>query len=188
MGQIIQNLFPVSTQRIFAKLKLAKIGSICLVIIIWSAYDQAFQTGAFSSVKSDNMIFIVFISVALFAIYLAICFFASILWLPKADTIAVVYCVPAKTPAMGIPLAQTMFAGLSPILEAKIQIPMVIYQGLQVAAGSLLTLAWRRWIKPDEEREAQKDDAEGIIDRPSHPPSPDDRLTRHFSVASEEHF
>lgn len=120
--------------------------------------------------------------------YLAICFFTSILWLSKADTIAVVYCVPAKTPAMGIPLTQTMFAGLSSILEAKIQIPMVIYQGLQVAAGSLLTLAWRKWIRPEEERKAQKQEAEESPEMSSPSSSADDTLTRKFSKASEEHF
>ncbi|KAL9616715.1 MAG: hypothetical protein Q9160_008436 [Pyrenula sp. 1 TL-2023] len=164
VGQTIRNLFPEATQKVFAKLKMNKIGSICLVVIIWSAYDQAFQTGAFTSVKSDNMIFVVFISVALFALYLAICFYASILWLSRADTISVVYCVPAKTPAMGIPLTQTMFTGLSSIVEAKIQIPMVIYQGIQVAAGSLLTIAWRKWIESEKERNSRNKDLRSAED------------------------
>ena len=76
----------------------------------------------------------------------------SLLWLGKKDTIAVAYCVPAKTPAMGVPLANVMFAGLSAINVSKIQIPMVIFQGFQIAAGSLLTIAFRRWIRPEEER------------------------------------
>ena len=63
------------------------------------------------------------------------------------------YCVPAKTPAMGIPLSSVMFAGLSAVTESKLQIPMVLFQGFQVVAGSLLTLAFRKWIRPEEERE-----------------------------------
>jgi hypothetical protein len=49
----------------------------------------------------------------------------------------VCYCVPAKTPAMGVPLANVMFIGLSAQLESKIQIPMVIYQ---VRLSSVLSL------------------------------------------------
>jgi sodium/bile acid cotransporter 7 len=127
-GQIIQNLFPKQTNYIFTRFKLSKLGSVCLLVIIWQTYDQAFSSGAFQSVKPSNIIFIVFISIALFFVFLAVCFFTSILWLPREDTISVCYCVPAKTPAMGVPLANVMFIGLSAQLESKIQIPMVIYQ------------------------------------------------------------
>lgn len=79
------------------------------------------------------------------------------LWLPKADVISVCYCVPAKTPAMGVPLAHVMFVGLSAQLESKIQIPMVIYQGLQIVGGSLLISFFRSWVKPQETVEPTAD-------------------------------
>ncbi|RDI87989.1 hypothetical protein Vi05172_g1775 [Venturia inaequalis] len=154
-GQIIQNVFPKQTKHVFTRFKLSKLGSFCLLVIIWQTYDQAFSSGAFQSIKPSNIIFIVFISIALFFIFLAVCFFTSTLWLPRQDTISVCYCVPAKTPAMGVPLANVMFIGLSAQLESKIQIPMVIYQGLQIVAGSLLTMAFRHWIRPEEEAKAR---------------------------------
>jgi len=146
VGQIIQNIFPQSSKRIITRFKLNKIGSISLLVIIWQTYDGAFRSGAFQSVKGSNTVFIVFISIALFAIYLGVAFFSSLMWLPKEDVIAVCYCVPAKTPAMGVPLSNVMFIGLTPIVESKIQIPMVVFQGLQLVAGSLLTMAFRNWI------------------------------------------
>ena len=97
------------------------------------------------------MIFIVFISIALFIIFNAIAFFSSIIWLPKEDTISVCYCVPAKTPALGVPLSMTMFVGLNSVLEAKLQIPMVIYQGLQIVGGTLLIHPLRIWIDRDHQ-------------------------------------
>lgn len=127
-GQIIQNIFPKQTKYVFTRFRLSKLGSICLLVIIWQTYDQAFSSGAFLTIKASNVIFIVFISIALFFVFLAVCFFTSTLWLPRQDTISVCYCVPAKTPAMGVPLANVMFIGLSAQLESKIQIPMVIYQ------------------------------------------------------------
>lgn len=102
------------------------------------------------------MIFIVFISIALFFVFLVVCFLTSNLWLPRKDTISVCYCVPAKTPAMGVPLANVMFLGLDAQTQSKIQIPMVVYQGLQIFAGSLLTLAFRHWVRKEEEQEEQK--------------------------------
>ena len=57
------------------------------------------------------------------------------------------YCVPAKTPAMGVPLARVMFVGLSPITPSKLQIPSVTFQNLQIAAGSILTIFFRNWVR-----------------------------------------
>lgn len=122
------------------------------MIIIWQTFDSAFATGAFTSVKGDNMVFIVFISIAFFLSWGLICVMLSLLWLGKQDTIAVAYCVPAKTLAMGVPLSTVMYSGLSTLTKSKIQIPMIIFQGFQVAGGSLLTIAFRKWIRPDEER------------------------------------
>lgn len=92
------------------------------------------------------MVLIVFISVVFYVIWSAICISLSALWLSKEDTIAVAYCVPAKTPAMGVPLATVMFVELSPITSSKLQIPLIIYQGLQIVAGSILTIFFRKWV------------------------------------------
>ena len=80
------------------------------------------------------------------------CVVLALPWLGKNHTIAVAYCVPAKSPAIGILLSIALFTGLSPHTKVQIQIPLVIFQGLQVVAGSLMTLVFRRWIRPDEER------------------------------------
>ena len=132
---------------------MSKVGSLALLLIIWQTYDGAFASGAFDSVDPSNIIFLVFISIAFYALWTITCFSLSLLWLCKEDAIAVAYVVPAKTPAIGVPLSSAMFTGLSPITASKIQIPMVIFQGLQVAAGSLLTLVFRRWMESGEQKE-----------------------------------
>ena len=154
-GQIIQNLFPKATHRVFNDWKLSKLGSWSLLIIIWQTFDQAFETHAFESVKANNITFIVFMSLVFYTLWTITCFSLSRLWLDKADTIAVAYIVPAKTPAMGVPLSNVMFAGLSPIVESKLQIPLVIFQGLQIATGSLLTIGFRKWIGDVNDGEAK---------------------------------
>ena len=71
------------------------------------------------------------------------------------------YIVPAKTPAMGVPLSNVMFPGLSSIASSKSQIPMVIFQGLQIGAGSLLTLAFRHWIGDDDDEKVSPEITQG---------------------------
>ncbi|KAL2042201.1 hypothetical protein N7G274_004689 [Stereocaulon virgatum] len=104
-------------------------------------------------------------SIAFYALWNSTCFLLSRLWLSKADTIAVAYVIPAKSPAMGVPLSNVMFSGLSPITASKIQIPLVIFPGLQIAAGSILTLVFRTWIGEGEAAELK--DAENETGRRS---------------------
>ncbi|KAJ9203745.1 hypothetical protein DTO164E3_48 [Paecilomyces variotii] len=160
VGQVVRYFFPKVTRKVFIEWKLNKLGSFSLLVIIWQTFDQAFGAGAFASVKGSNLVFIVFISIAYFLIWLAVCLLLSIPWLPKEDTVAVAYCVPAKTPAMGVPLSNLMFVGLTSLQQSKIQIPMVIFQGLQIAMSSMLTVAFRKWIhsgKPKEEESLSED-------------------------------
>ena len=156
IGQVVQNLFPGPTKKVFTDWKFSKLGSLALLTIIWQTFDQAFGSDAFNSVKRDNMVFIVFISIALFILWLSVCFATSLVWLPKQDVIACCYCCPAKTPAMGVPLSSVMYVGLAAVNESKIQIPIVIYQALQISAGSVLTIVFRKWIRPAEEMQEEK--------------------------------
>jgi sodium/bile acid cotransporter 7 len=89
-------------------------------------------------------------SIAMFSLFLAIAFFSAKMWLGRADTVACCYCIPAKTPAMGVPISTVLFVGLTPMLEAKIQLPLVIFQGLQIMAGTILTVPFKRWVDAEE--------------------------------------
>jgi sodium/bile acid cotransporter 7 len=95
----------------------------------------------------------VFITIALYLIWLSICFVAAILWLPKKDVIACCYCCPAKALAMVVPLTSVMYINIDAVDQSKMQIPAIIFQAFQVAIGGIMTIGFRRWIRPDEERE-----------------------------------
>ncbi|RMZ85321.1 hypothetical protein DV738_g65, partial [Chaetothyriales sp. CBS 135597] len=153
VGQVVQNIFPNATKKVFIDWQLKRLSSFALLTIIWQTFDQAFRTGAFTSVKHSNIIFVVFIDVVFFSVWLIISVVTSVPWLPKPDVISVAYCVPAKTPAMGVPLSNVMFKGLSLITESKIQVPMVLFQGLQITFSSLLTIPFRSWVQKDEQHE-----------------------------------
>lgn len=142
----MQYLWPKATSTVCTKYKVGKLGSVALLIIIWQTYDQAFSSDALRTMKPSNIIFLVFMSTALFTLFLLLSLFTSKLLFSKADTVAICYCVPAKTPAMGVPMSTVLFVGLTPLLEAKIQLPLVIYQGLQIMAGTALTVPFKRWV------------------------------------------
>ncbi len=92
------------------------------------------------------MIFIVFISVALWLLFFSIALLSGLYWLAREDVVSICMCVPAKGIVMGVPLSSTIFGGIDLALQSKIQIPIVIYQGLQLAFASILVPVFRGWI------------------------------------------
>lgn len=157
VGQVTRYFFEPACRKVFFDWKVAKFGPLCMLVIIWQTYDGAFASGAFEEVSGSNMVFMVFICIGLFVVYFCVAFFTAILWLPRKDVVAVCYCVPAKGPALGVPLSTTIFAGMDPVLQSKIQIPIVIYQGLQIACGSALIAIFRRWIAAEEAKKARSE-------------------------------
>lgn len=153
VGQIVQRAFPRATKKVFFEWRLMKLSSVALLTMVWQTFDQAFSSGAFEAVKPSNIIFIVFITIALYFVWLAICFTAAIFWLPKKDVIACCYCCPAKALAMVVPLTSVMYINIDPVDQSKMQIPAIIFQAFQVAIGGIMTIGFRRWIRPEEERE-----------------------------------
>ncbi|EED22586.1 sodium bile acid symporter family protein [Talaromyces stipitatus ATCC 10500] len=145
VSQIVVSIFPNFTTNVLVKWKASKIGSFALLVIIWDTYDGAFAFKAFDDIPSDNMVFIVFILVALFFVWITIAFVISRVWLSREDAIAVSYLVPTKTPAMGVPLTTIMFVGLSAAAQSRMRLPMVIFQAIQTSASSLLTIPLRKW-------------------------------------------
>jgi len=185
VGQLTRYFFEPACRKVFFDWKVLKFGPLCMLAIIWQTYDSAFASGAFDSVPGRDMIFIVFICLGMFVVWLCVAFFTAVVWLPKGDVIAVCYTVPAKGLAVAVPLSVTVFAGMDPVLQSKIQVsrdttpfnrflssdltprpqvPMVIYQGLQVACGSLLIGVFRRWIAAEEARKAACSEPRGDVE------------------------
>jgi sodium/bile acid cotransporter 7 len=155
-GQVVHNLIPNLTKTVCGKYKVGKLGSVSLLVIIWSTYDSAFSSGALHSVPGSNIAFVVFMSIILFVLFLIIAFYTSKMWLDRPDTVACCYCIPAKSPAIGIPISTVLFAGLTPILQAKLQLPLVLYQGLQILGGTILTTPFQEWVDREERRAAEQ--------------------------------
>lgn len=163
VGQVVRRFCPKVVNKVFVEWKIGKFASLAMLTLLWQTFDHAFGTGAFLSIKRSNMIFIVFITVGNYSLWLAISVGLSVLWLDRKDTVAVAMCAPAKTLALGMPLSFLMFRGITGLDEAKIQIPMLIFQVLQMGLASLTTIAFRRWVDTAESRKMSSGDEESSI-------------------------
>lgn len=163
VGQLVRRFFPKLVNKVFVEWKIGKFASLAMLTLLWQTFDHAFSTKAFSSVKSSNMIFIVFITVVNYGLWLAISVVLSTFWLDRKDTVAVAMCAPAKTLALGMPLSFLMFSGITALQEAKIQIPMLIFQVLQMGLASLTTIGFRRWVDAAEPKKAGIADEEASV-------------------------
>ena len=157
LGQVVQNVFRDKTTLVLKEWKLSKLSSISLLIILWQTVDQAFWVHKYyktlppSLVIQPSQVAVLCLTCpALFIFWLAIAFCTFIFWLPRRDVIAACYCIPAKTPSLGVPLSTAMYAGLSAPQQSSIQIPLVIFQALQIVVGSVLSIGFRRWIAAQE--------------------------------------
>ncbi|GME28993.1 uncharacterized protein K452DRAFT_331993 [Neofusicoccum parvum] len=145
VGQLILNTFPHSAKKVLTDWRMGKLASLALLLLIWQTYDSAFRTRAFATVPASNTIFLVFICVALFLIWMAVAIVTARVWCGKEDAISAAFTVPSKTPAMGVPLATIMFAGMSAVGASKLQVPMVVFQGVQTGCSCLASLPFRWW-------------------------------------------
>ncbi|OAL22048.1 hypothetical protein AYO20_11284 [Fonsecaea nubica] len=154
VGQVVRHFFPRAVQKVFLDWNFSKIGSFCMLAILWQTFDRVFAENVLTHVKPSNLVFIIYICIANWGIWLAQCFLLSMLWLGRKDTIAACMCASAKTLALGVRLSFLLFEGITENEEAKLQVPMLLFQVFMLALGSLSTLVFRRWV-PAEEKQVE---------------------------------
>jgi sodium/bile acid cotransporter 7 len=179
VGQAIRWKWEERTVKVLNALKLAKVSTLCLVLLVWTTFSGAFGTGALKDLSTSNVLFLVFMNVGLYALFTVICFLlarppeslvrlASSSWLgsvfkrmSKEQTIAVCFCGAAKTTSLGIPLVSSMWARADDLTRAYIQIPVLLYTIEQVfmAQGLVYVFRWymRRGNKHHIDEETEQD-------------------------------
>lgn len=111
----MQNIFPVATARTYKALYLDKVGQVLLLVNIWSAFCNAFYSGAFDRLSNASILFTIFLDFGLYVVMvsLTLCLArlpglggkggnsespAWIQWLrfDKKDTVALTFCAISK--------------------------------------------------------------------------------------------
>lgn len=65
------------TVKWMTRLRLAKVSGVGLILLIWTTFSGAFETGALYKVSKSSVVFNVFMNVALYLVYTVVCFFAA---------------------------------------------------------------------------------------------------------------
>ncbi|KAK9458289.1 putative sodium bile acid cotransporter [Dipodascopsis uninucleata] len=156
VGQVLQFLFPTQVKWILTKFKLAKVGSFCLLLLIWSSFSNSFATHAFTIVSHASVIMICFLNVLFYVLFTIICFLmARFPLLPpkyqfsRADTVSIMLCGAAKTVALGVPLINAQYSGQTDKI-GLVSIALVLYQGEQILVAQILVPIFRRWIERED--------------------------------------
>ena len=155
VGQAIRFLLPRPTAWVVQHFYLSKASSICLILIIWTAFSTAFANQAFSITPPASLIMVAFLGLGLALLLTACSILAGhYLRFSKRDTIALCFIVIGKTPAVGIPLINVVY-GSSGLYDnttiAELAIPMVFYQIEQVLISQISIHFLKRWAKSEIE-------------------------------------
>ena len=125
-----------------------------------STFSSCFATGALQSLSAQSVIFVVLFNIALYIFLTLICFLGSrppqILssrkWselmfkrMSPEETIAVCFCGPAKSTALGIPLLYAMWQPIDLFTKAKTSVPVLLYTTEQICVAHFFVQLFRRW-------------------------------------------
>ncbi|KAK8933009.1 putative membrane protein [Metarhizium anisopliae] len=77
VGQVVRWWKEDGTKKALDVLKLGKISGLCLVLLVWTTFSGAFKTGALFKISKPSLLFNIFMNIALYFIYTAICFFSA---------------------------------------------------------------------------------------------------------------
>ncbi|ORY26800.1 putative sodium bile acid cotransporter [Naematelia encephala] len=180
VGQVIRAIWPKQVQKCVEVLRLPKLGSLCLLALIWATFCNAFASHSLETINTPSIVFNVFVNLALCITFTAFSFFLARpplfaeRWSPllfrrmsREETTSVCFCAPAKTQALGIPLITAMYTTSDDMTRALIQVPMILYTAEQIVVGQVLVYLFRRWernMRAKEEQEKQTDPGEASVE------------------------
>ncbi|KAE8349980.1 putative sodium bile acid cotransporter [Aspergillus coremiiformis] len=160
VGQLVRWTWPDQTATVLQKYHIPKIGTGCLLLLVWSTFSSCFASGALQSLSAQSIVFVVCFNLVLYVFLTVVCFYLSrppgflcggfagkyiFKRIPPEETIAVCFCGPAKSTALGIPLLYAMWAPVDLYLKAKTSVPVLLYTTEQVCIAHFFVHLFRRW-------------------------------------------
>ncbi|GLI74187.1 LRR receptor-like serine/threonine-protein kinase RGI2 [Penicillium ochrochloron] len=158
-----------------------------------TTFSSCFATGALQSLSAQSIIFVVLFNIALYIALTVISFFSSrppkfllnhrwfqpiLKSMPPEETIAVCFCSPAKSTALGLPLLYAMWAPVDFYTKAKTSVPVLLYTTEQICVAQFFVQLFRRWharivekedvdVDGDVDTSSRRDEVEiGVMQRP----------------------
>ncbi|CAG8059697.1 unnamed protein product [Penicillium salamii] len=179
VGQLVRWTWPDRTAAVLAKTKLPKLATVCMLLLIWCTFSSCFATGALQSLSTQSVVFVVLFNIALYIVLTAVCFigsrppriFGSRPWskpifkrMSPEETIAVCFCGPAKSTALGIPLLYAMWKPIDLFTKAKTSVPVLLYTTEQICVAHFFVQLFKRWHAKILEKEHSDDNVPGSVE------------------------
>ncbi|PYH73278.1 uncharacterized protein BO88DRAFT_400917, partial [Aspergillus vadensis CBS 113365] len=180
VGQLIRWVWPDIVGKVLAKYRIAKISTACLILLVWSTFSSCFATGALQTLSASSIVFVVLFNIALYMFLTAVCFYCSrppriisgvsftvkgktffpFQQMNPQETIAVCFCGPAKSTALGIPLLYAMWGPLSLYIKSKTSVPVLLYTTEQICVAHFFVHMFKWWHRRVERKSASVSDVE----------------------------
>ena len=127
---------------------------------IRATFSSCFATGALQTLSTQSIVFVILFNMILYITLTAVCFFcsrpprifSSRRWskpifkrMSPEETIAVCFCGPAKSTALGIPLLYAMWQPVDLFLKAKTSVPVLLYTTEQICVAHFFVQLFRWW-------------------------------------------
>ncbi|GAA6008832.1 hypothetical protein JCM10207_001740 [Rhodosporidiobolus poonsookiae] len=186
VGEAVQFVFPKKTKWALTTFRLSKVGSFCLLLVIWSSFSGAFYENAFEILTGEAVAFIVCTNIFLYILFtlflFAVCRLIPFptchfsngklvkdgsgpLFDPEV-TIATLFTGAAKGAALGAPIVSILYGGLDGEAQGIVSLPLVMYQGSQVVIGQVTVAVLKAWNQRIKRREEEAREAEAGGARP----------------------
>lgn len=138
-----------------AHINTANVSSFCILLLVWLTFCNTFGNKTVSSVPGRDVAGTVFLDVALFIMFVVVCFIVAwpppplqalrkLMRLTRPDAVAVVICGSTKTVAMGVPLISVMYKQVP--YAGLLALPLIVYHALQVLLGGLMLDPLKKWV------------------------------------------
>ncbi|CDH58359.1 member of the slc10 carrier family [Lichtheimia corymbifera JMRC:FSU:9682] len=210
VGQIIQLIFTEQVARIKVKWRLSDVSSVCLLLMVWSVFCDAFYAGSFNSVSATDIVAVVIMNFGFYILFSLLAMFLSYIPFPSSlkeprwvkrmrfsreDTVAVMFCGATKTVAMGVPLINVLYESGDPGTVGVLSTPLLLYHVEQLILGNIEVDILKRWVQKGNERDAAKakempparDEEDHADDMPPRSPSPVETLSNKPYTLSADH-
>lgn len=142
-----------------------------------TTFSSCFATNAFELLKPGCIAFVLLFNVALYLLWTAIVFvLARPPWHPwsssrlgralftkvdQLETVAICFCGPAKTTALGIPLLNAMWITVDLLPRSTASIPVLMFTTEQIFVAHFMVYVFRHWLArtPKQDVESGQDTA-----------------------------
>lgn len=178
VGQLVRWTWEKQTTAMLQRFYVAKFSTACMLLLIWTTFSSAFATGALQQLSTQSVVFTVLFNVALYLFLTVVCFYTAqppaflrkgkwgkrvFRLAPPEETIAVCFCGPAKTTALGIPLLYAMYTSMDLFTKAKTSIPVLLYTTEQICVAHFMVYVLRRWKRRLEGKTVQDEENAAAI-------------------------